>query len=208
MGSQQKIIKEKIIECLKTESYKEKTTEEIKKYLEEKEVHIDKGTSAIRNALFNLKQENPSIVNVKRGVYAWREENEKKISDLHKKYDFSDFITIASSKKREDKLMVSVFQDGTFALNTSLQKYLSKRNVEIKLKKDCSQLVIIKNGDESIDLGKNGRIKNYDILKKLEEHNKKFPVYYVGAWDEQEEMWIGNFLTNNPSKKKNNKNKK
>lgn len=208
MGSQQKIIKEKIIECLKTESYKEKTTEEIKKYLEEKEVHIDKGTSAIRNALFNLKQENPSIVNVKRGVYAWREENKKKISDLHKKYDFSDFITIASSKKREDKLMVSVFQDGTFALNTSLQKYLSKRNVEIKLKKDCSQLVIIKNGDESIDLGKNGRIKNYDILKKLEEHNKKFPVYYVGAWDEQEEMWIGNFLTNNPSKKKNNKNKK
>lgn len=208
MGSQQKIIKEKIIECLKTESCKEKTTEEIKNYLEEKEVHIDKGTSAIRNALFNLKQENPSIVNVKRGVYVWREENEKKISDLHKKYDLSDFITITSPKKREDKLMVSVFQDGTFALNTSLQKNLSKRNVEIKLKKDCSQLVIIKNGDESIDLGKNGRIKNYDILKKLEEHNKKFPVYYVGAWDEQEEMWIGNFLINNPSKKKNNKNKK
>ena len=75
MGSQQKIIKEKIIECLKTESCKEKTTEEIKNYLEEKEVHIDKGTSAIRNALFNLKQENPSIVNVKRGVYVWREEN-------------------------------------------------------------------------------------------------------------------------------------
>ena len=132
MGSQQKIIKEKIIECLKTESCKEKTTEEIKNYLEEKEVHIDKGTSAIRNALFNLKQENPSIVNVKRGVYVWRDENEKKISDLHKKYDLSDFITITSSKKREDKLMVSVFQDGTFALNTSLQKNLSKRNVEIK----------------------------------------------------------------------------
>ena len=208
MGSQQKIIKEKIIEYLKTESGKERTTEEIRNYLEEKEVYIDKGTSAIRNALFNLKQENHSVVNVERGVYAWREENEKKIADSHKKYDFSDFIAIASSKKREDKLMVSVFQDGTFASNTSLQKHLSKRNVEIKLKKDCSQLAIIKNGDESIDLGKNGRIKNYDILKKLEEHNKKFPVYYVGAWDEQEEIWIGNFLTNNPNKKKNNKNKK
>ncbi len=34
----------------------------------------------------------------------WREENEKKISDLHKKYDFSDFITIASSKKRKINL--------------------------------------------------------------------------------------------------------
>lgn len=160
MGSQQKIIKEKIIEYLKAESGKEKTTEEIKNYLEEKEVHIDKETSAIRNALFHLKQENPSVVNAKRGVYMWRE---KKISDSHKKYDFSDFITIANSKKREDKLMVSIFQDGTFALNTSLQKHLLRRNVEIKLKKDCSQLAIIKNGNESIDLGKNGRIKNYDI---------------------------------------------
>lgn len=205
MGSQQKIIKEKIIEYLKAESGKEKTTEEIKNYLEEEEVHIDKGTSAIRNALFNLKQENPSVVNVKRGFYMWRE---KKISDSHKKYDFSDFITIANSKKREDTLMVSIFQDGTFALNTSLQKHLLKRSVEIKLKKDCSQLAIIKNGNESIDLGKNGRIKNYDILKKLEEHNKKFPTYYVGTWDEQEEIWIGNFLANNPNKKKNSKNKK
>ena len=141
MGSQQKIIKEKIIEYLKAESGKEKTTEEIKNYLEEEEVHIDKGTSAIRNALFNLKQENPSVVNVKRGFYMWRE---KKISDSHKKYDFSDFITIANSKKREDTLMVSIFQDGTFALNTSLQKHLLKRSVEIKLKKDCSQLAIIK----------------------------------------------------------------
>lgn len=51
MESQQKIIKEKIIEYLKAESGKEKTTEEIKNYLEEKEVHIDKGTGAIRNAL-------------------------------------------------------------------------------------------------------------------------------------------------------------
>ena len=91
MGSQQKIIKEKIIEYLKAEAGKEKTTEEIKNYLEEKEVHIDKGTSAIRNALFNLKQENPSVVNVKRGVYTWREKNEKKISDLHKKVRFFRF---------------------------------------------------------------------------------------------------------------------
>ena len=96
MGSQQKIIKEKIIEYLKAESGKERAPEEIKNYLEEEEVHIDEGTSTIRNALFNLKQENPSVVNVKRGFYMWRE---KKISDSHKKYDFSDFITIANSRK-------------------------------------------------------------------------------------------------------------
>ena len=42
MGSQQKIIKEKIIEYLKAESGKEKTTEEIKNYLEEEDSHIVK----------------------------------------------------------------------------------------------------------------------------------------------------------------------
>ena len=59
----------------------------------------------------------------------------KKISDLHKKYDLSDFITITSSKKREDKLMVSVFQDGTFALNTSLQKKSIKKKCGNKVEK-------------------------------------------------------------------------
>ncbi len=70
--------------------------------------------------------------------------------------------------------MVSVFQDGTFALNTSLQKKSIKKKCGNKVEKDCSQLVIIKNGDESIDLGKNGRIKNYDILKKLKNIIRNF----------------------------------
>ena len=52
-----------------------------------------------------------------------------------------------------------------------------------------------------IDLGKNGRIKNYDIVKRLEKQKKKFPIYYVGSWDEQEEILIGNLTTNNPNKR-------
>lgn len=199
--SQQMMIKEGIIEYMKNNSGVEKSVDEIKSYVEQHKVRIDKGSSALRNALFSLKKENPFLINVRRGVYIWKEEKEKK-DNIISKYDFSDFVTISNSKKRENNLVISIFQDGTFSLNSSLLQYLPERKVEIKLKQDCSQLAIIKNGNMKIDLGKNGRIKNYDIVKRLEKQKKKFPIYYVGSWDEQEEIWIGNITINNPNKRK------
>ena len=152
-------------------------------------MRIDKGSSALRNALFSLKKENPALINVRRGVYIWKEENVKEKDNTVSKYDFSDFITISNLRKRENNLVISIFQDGTFSLNSSLLQYLPERKVEIK------------KGNMKIDLGKNGRIKNYDIVKRLEKQKKKFPIYYVGSWDEQEEIWIGNLTTNNPNKR-------
>ena len=198
--SQQMMIKEGIIEYMKNKAWVERSVDEIKSYVEQHKVRIDKGSSALRNALFSLKRENPSLINVRRGVYVWKEENGKKDNTISK-YDFSDFVTISNSKKRENNLVISIFQDGTFSLNSSLLHYLPERKVEIKLKQDCSQLAIIKKGNMKIDLGKNGRIKNYDIVKRLEKQKKKFPIYYVGSWDDQEEIWIGNITTNNPNKK-------
>ena len=199
--SQQMIIKEGIIEYMKTEPGVERSVSEIKTYLEQHKIFIDKGSSALRNALLSLKRDNPSLSNVRRGVYIWEEKNVEKVIDTISKYDFSDFVTISNLKKRENSLVVSIFQDGTFSLNSSLLQYFPERKVEVKLKQDCSQLVIIRNGDIRIDLGKNGRIKNYDIVKRLEEQKTKFPVYYVGIWDEGEEIWIGDFTTHNPNKK-------
>lgn len=199
--SQQMMIKEGIIEYMKTKTGVERTVDEIKLYVEQHKVRIDKGSSALRSALFSLKKENPALINVRRGVYVWKEENVKEKDNTVSKYDFSDFITISNLRKRENNLVISIFQDGTFSLNSSLLQYLPERKVEIKLKQDCSQLAIIKKGNMKIDLGKNGRIKNYDIVKRLEKQKKKFPIYYVGSWDEQEEIWIGNLTTNNPNKR-------
>ena len=171
--SQQMMIKEGIIEYMKTKAGVERTVDEIKLYVEQHKVRIDKGSSALRNALFSLKKENPALINVRRGVYIWKEENVKEKDNTVSKYDFSDFITISNLRKRENNLVISIFQDGTFSLK----------------------------GNMKIDLGKNGRIKNYDIVKRLEKQKKKFPIYYVGSWDEQEEIWIGNLTTNNPNKR-------
>ena len=200
--SMQMIIKEKIIECMK--DGKERTVKEINIYLEECGIKIAKNSTALRNALFNLKQENTCLINIKRGVYVWKEDETKKV-EIEKntiEYDLSDFITVSNSAKKECDLVVSIFQDGTFSLNQRLLDYFPEKKAEVKLKKDCSRLAIIKEGSEKIDLGKNGRIKNYDILNMLKKHKKKFPLYYVGVWDEQYGIWIGKFSGDNPNKRK------
>lgn len=94
--SQQMIIKEGIIEYMKTKAGVERTVDEIKSYVEQHKVRIDKGSSALRNALFSLKKENPALINVRRGVYIWKEENVKEKDNTVLKYDFSDFITISN----------------------------------------------------------------------------------------------------------------
>ena len=48
-----------------------------------------------------------------------------------------------------------------------------------------------------IYVGKNGRIKNYDLQKKLKAQKKNLPAYYVGKWDEEEGLWHGTYLPYN-----------
>ena len=72
---------------------------------------------------------------------------------------FSDFVTISPSTKKEIELVVSIFEDGTFSLNSYLLKYFPQYTAEIK-----------------------------------------FPIYYMGEWDDQNEWWIGNMVSVNPNK--------
>ena len=69
--SQQMMIKEGIIEYMKTKVGVERTVDEIKLYVEQHKVRIDKGSSALRNALFSLKKENPALINVRGGSSAF-----------------------------------------------------------------------------------------------------------------------------------------
>lgn len=48
---------------------KEHTTCEIKEYILSKNIKLEKSSTLIRNVLYNLKHENPSLVNVGRGKY-------------------------------------------------------------------------------------------------------------------------------------------
>lgn len=205
-NSNQKTIKKLIKEYLK--DGRERTIKEISEYVKKQGIEIENGSSLLSNALFSLRKEEPNLKIVTRGIYAWKNieiESSTKCNESQKannRYDFSDFDTIFPSTKKGTKLVVSVFENGTFALNTYLLNYFPQYEAEIKLKKDCSQLALLKHGMTKINLGKNGRIKNYDISQRIKDKKITFPVYYVGKWDAGNEMWIGNLVTENPNKQK------
>lgn len=115
---------------------------------------------------------------------------------------FSGYKVIRESARREQALVVSIMQNGVFALNSKLFALFPDREAHVIMKPDGSQLVLsrAKSEDEKIHFGKNGSTKNYDIVKTLKELKKRFPVYYVGEWDEEENVWIGEFTTENPNK--------
>lgn len=48
---------------------KEHSTAEIKDYILSKNIKLEKNSTLIRNALYNLKHENPSLSNINRGKY-------------------------------------------------------------------------------------------------------------------------------------------
>ena len=157
--SKQKRIKELIVECMK--DGEEKSVDEIKQYIILNGISIEGEDSTLRNALFNLKKENLCLKNVARGRYVWEEQKDTaEQNEDDTGYDFEDFITVQSSARKDAKLVISIFEDGTFALNAHLLQYFPKYMAEIKLKKDCSQLALIKDGKRLIHLGKNERSRN------------------------------------------------
>lgn len=208
-NSNQKTIKKLIKEYLK--DGEERTIREIAGYLKEHGIEIEQKSSSLTNALHYLKNNEEKFINVSRGVYMWKNVKTESSTDSENSefknndYDFSDFDTISPSRKKESELIVSIFENGNFALNTYLLKHFPNHEAEIKIKKDCTQLALIKNGISKINLGKNGRIKNYDIFQRIKDKKLAFPIYYVGKWDEKNEVWIGNLVRKNPNKPKKNR---
>ena len=71
--------------------------------------------------------------------------------------------------------------------------------MDIRISPDWSEIVLFLEGKEMIHVGKNGRTKNYDLQKRWKEQ-KKLPAYYIGEWDEEEELWYGKYLPYNPNR--------
>lgn len=197
--STQKMIKDTIIEYL--QDGREHTVGEIKCAVERKGIVIEKESSKLRTALYYLKQENSGIINTEKGVYKYVPE--KSILQINSsKYDLTDFEHIESSSRKSSYLVMGVMLNGTVTLNRKLLDCFEDGQAEVRLKKDCSQIALLRNGNGKIRFGKNGRIKNYDLVNNILKRRKKFPVYYVGEWDEHEQIWIGNITDNNPNIKK------
>ena len=128
----------------------------------------------------------------------------RKVADEIKKETlpdgFDDFEVIDPSTTKNPKEVLSVMSSGTIAMNPVLLKHFEDFSAEIRLKKDCTEIIMLKYGKVLTNLGKQGRVKNYNLVERLKKANMKFPLYFVGEWDEENELWYGKFLPYNPNK--------
>ena len=192
----QKEIQQIVIKYL--EDGKERSVDEIKFQLHKNGMLEEQIDKSFRMALHTLKKENSNIKNPRRGIYYMETSHseEKKVS----KYDFDGYKTITESTRKEPELYASITEDGDFRLNEKLCALFPQQKARVIMKPDGSQLVLLFPEDkkETICFGENGSTKNYHIVKELSDLGKAFPVYYVGDWDEEENIWIGIFTNENP----------
>lgn len=125
-------------------------------------------------------------------------EDEKK-GHKTSKYDFSSFIQVKSSSRKATKEILGVSENGELTINTKMLRHFPEYKMDIRISPDCSEIVLFLKGEEMIKVGKNGRTKNYDLQKRLKVQ-KKLPAYYIGEWDEEEELWYGKYLPYNPNR--------
>lgn len=118
------------------------------------------------------------------------------------KYDFSDFQIIENATRKEKKEVLSILEGGMISANPKLLQHFADCKAEIRIKKDSSVIALFAYGANKISLGKNGRIKNYDLPEHLKNNKIKLPAYFVGEWDEDEQIWIGKYSMFNPNRGK------
>lgn len=121
---------------------------------------------------------------------------EKKAS----KYDFSSFVQVKASGRKEPEEILGVWKNGELTINAKLLKHFPEHKIDIQISPDCMEIVLFPNGEEMVNVGKNGRTKNYDLQKRLKDQKKILPAYYAGEWDEEEQLWYGKYLPYNPNK--------
>ncbi len=212
MGKYQKV-REIIREVLK--DGKVHTAEELHKLCEDKGIEISRNRSEIYNTVHQLKKkgeiasdgENGYILLTRMSNHIPEKEREcstnvyrRMESRIAENVDLSDFEIVEPAIRKEAKQVISIFDNGDLALNSALSKVLKANRVEIRIKKDCSQILLTPNGTVLLDIAKNNRIKNYTIYEKLKKKKVKFPVYYVGEWNEEKEYWMGDLVMTNPNK--------
>lgn len=116
------------------------------------------------------------------------------------KINFDEFEVVKPIARKKVKQVISISDNGDFAINSELRKAVKTSKFEVHIKKDCTQILLFPNGKEITDVGNNNRIKNYAVLEKLSKKKIKVPAYYVGSWDEENECWIGELVLSNPNK--------
>ena len=177
------------------------TAEDLEMFCENSGIHLCGNRGPIYNVVYQLKQKGEIISDGENGYISCSiDYSNKDRLNLNEQLDLSDFEIVKPAMRKRKQQVISVFESGDIVINEALAKFLDVKEIEIRIKKDCGQLLLIPNGNEKIEIGKNNRFKNYNIYEKIKNTKIKLPAYYVGEWNESNEFWLGNLTANNPNK--------
>lgn len=178
---------------------KEYSSDEIRNFIKEEGVELDKKSSALRTAIYQLRNSGVEIYSRDRGVYQIREK--KRESQLLK-----DFITLMPEQKITPRC-VYVHSDGTLVLNGKLNNAIETRKIELKINVDGKKLALIPEGENCHKFTKNGCTKNMEVVKRLKSSHISIPATFEMELDKESGIWIGSIRKNMAKSKLSNQRK-
>ena len=162
--------------------YEEHTTEEFRKSIQKEGIRIDEKSSALRTAIYQLRNNGINIDSRERGIYQLsRGENMSKCLE--------GFVLL-KPEVRFDKRYVYVHADGKIVLNGKLNNDIKSRKIEIRTSVDCEKMVLIIDGENAHKFTKSGSTINKEFIKRLSRKKIGFPITYEMN-REGNNMWMG-----------------
>lgn len=170
--------------------YQEHTMKELREKVLESCIEIDKGGSALRTAIYQLKNSGLPIESRERGVYCLK---------VRKEFSQLEGFSILKPAGNNVKRCVYIHSDGKIILNGKLNGEIASRKIELRIANKGEKLALIVEGNEPHKFTKSGHTKNSELIKILEKKNYVFPVCY--EMEKVDDIWIGSVKKSSVKKK-------
>lgn len=177
---------------------KEHSSEELRCYIIEKGMEIDKKSSILRTAIYQLRSTGTDIYSRDRGIYQIREKAEK--NNYHILKDFSVLLP----EQKVSPMCIYIHEDGILALNGKLNNEIESRQIEIRVHSDGRKIALIPDGENCHKFTKSGRTKNLDLVKLLRKKRINVPATFEMEQEKSSGIWIGEIQKNTETYNKKN----
>lgn len=190
------------------------TIKQFKESIYKKNIDVSDVNTTIRNALRDMMDKDKNILRISRGVYYLNKPNERQknvteLQDYHisvssessrqLNYDNNDYVLIEPSARKKKRMVLSITKDGWIFFNQPLLTAINQSEVEIRVKKDGSSMILNLEGEVKCKITKSGRSKNYQLVDFLHERKFTLPVYYDFEWDPDKNRFYGKLTYQNPN---------
>lgn len=161
----------------------EHSSDEIRSVINKEGLEIDKKSTTLRTAIYQLRVSGVEIYSRDRGIYQIKEKENSYVV-------LKDFTTLMPEKKISPKC-IYIHEDGSLVFNGKLNQEIRSREIEIKIHSNGKEVALIPNGEFCHKFTKSGRSKNTELVKKLKSKHINIPATFEMEQDKDSGIWFG-----------------